>query len=180
MAQGAWKTLARVVARERGLFVGALILAGVALFHRHVLWVALIGLAVITLYKLGFTGFKTGAGLPGLGRHLLHEWVILTNLLGLLLGFALLSNHFEESKIPAVLPHYLPDGWKGAFVLLVMIFVLSGFLDNIAAARMIRTIATRAQSTRPSTFASLMIGECLCCCSAAGMPKITIATAAAT
>ena len=161
MAQGAWKTLARVVARERGLFVGALILAGVALefgvpvdfvlfgltlvgvalFHRHVLWVALTGLAVIVLYKIGFTGFKTGAGLPGFGRHLLHEWVILTNLLGLLLGFALLSNHFEESKIPAVLPHYLPDGWKGAFVLLVMIFVLSGFLDNIAAAIIGGTIA---------------------------------------
>jgi len=118
-----------------------LTLAGVALFHRHVLWVALIGLAVITLYKLGFTGFKTGPGVPGLGRHLLHEWVILTNLLGLLLGFALLSNHFEESKIPAVLPHYLPDGWKGAFVLLVMIFVLSGFLDNIAAAIIGGTIA---------------------------------------
>ena len=161
MAQGAWKGMARFIANERGLFVGALILggaalefgvpmdfvlfgltlAGVALFHRHVLWVALIGLAVITLYKLGFTGFKTGPGVPGLGRHLLHEWVILTNLLGLLLGFALLSNHFEESKIPAVLPHYLPDGWKGAFVLLVMIFVLSGFLDNIAAAIIGGTIA---------------------------------------
>jgi Na+/H+ antiporter NhaD/arsenite permease-like protein len=60
--------------------------------------------------------------------------VILTNLLGLLLGFALLSNHFEESKVPAVLPRYLPDDWKGGFVLLVMIFVLSSFLDNIAAA----------------------------------------------
>ena len=161
MARGTWKSVARIVAQERGLFVGALIiggaalelgvpmdfvlfgltLAGVALFHRHVLWVALIGLAVITLYKIGFTGFKTGAGIPGFGRHLLHEWVILTNLLGLLLGFALLSNHFEESKIPAVLPHFLPDGWKGAFVLLVMIFVLSSFLDNIAAAIIGGTIA---------------------------------------
>src|SRR5204862_18980 len=53
---------------------------------------------------------------------------------GLLLGFALLSNHFEESKIPAVLPRFLPDDWKGGFVLLIMIFVLSSFLDNIAAA----------------------------------------------
>ena len=151
----------RLLANERGLFVGALILgaavlefgvpvdfvlfgltlAGVALFHRHVLWVALIGVAVITLYKIGFTGFKAGPGLPGFGRHLLHEWVILTNLLGLLLGFALLSNHFEHSKIPAVLPHFLPDGWKGAFVLLVMIFVLSSFLDNIAAAIIGGTIA---------------------------------------
>jgi Na+/H+ antiporter NhaD/arsenite permease-like protein len=161
MAQDGFKALARVVAQDRGLFVGALIvggvalefgvpmdfvlfgltLAGVALFHRHVLWVALTGLAVITLYKVGFTGFKTGAGLPGLGRHLLHEWVILTNLLGLLLGFALLSNHFEKSKIPAILPRYLPDDWKGAFVLLAMIFVLSSFLDNIAAAIIGGTIA---------------------------------------
>jgi Na+/H+ antiporter NhaD/arsenite permease-like protein len=161
MAQSGLKAAVRLIGHERGLFVVALILggaalefgvpmdfvlfgltlAGVALFHRQVLWVALIGLGVITLYKLGFTGFKTGAGLAGFGRHLLHEWVILTNLLGLLLGFALLSNHFEESKIPAVLPHFLPDGWKGAFVLLVMIFVLSSFLDNIAAAIIGGTIA---------------------------------------
>jgi len=118
-----------------------LTLLGVALFHRHTLQVALTGLAVITLYKLGFTGFKTGAGLAGLGQHMLHEWVILTNLLGLLLGFALLSNHFEKSHIPAVLPRFLPDDWKGAFVLLVMIFVLSSFLDNIAAAMIGGTIA---------------------------------------
>jgi Na+/H+ antiporter NhaD/arsenite permease-like protein len=119
----------------------ALTLAGVALFHHHTLQVALTGLAVISLYKIGFTGFKEGAGLAGFGLHLLHEWVILTNLLGLLLGFALLSNHFEKSGIPAVLPHWLPDGWKGAFVLLVMIFVLSSFLDNIAAAIIGGTIA---------------------------------------
>jgi Na+/H+ antiporter NhaD/arsenite permease-like protein len=151
----------RLLARERGLFAGALIvgasaaamgvpidfvlfaltLAGVALFHHHTLQVALIGLAVITLYKLAFTGFNAGPGLAGLGAHLLHEWVILANLLGLLLGFALLSNHFEKSKIPAVLPHWLPDDWKGGFVLLLMIFVLSSFLDNIAAALIGGTIA---------------------------------------
>ena len=119
----------------------ALTLAGVALFHHHTLQVALIGLAVIVLYKLGFTGFKTGPGLAGLGQHLVHEWVILTNLLGLLLGFALLSNHFEESRVPAVLPRFLPDDWKGGFVLLLMIFVLSSFLDNIAAALIGGTIA---------------------------------------
>ncbi len=151
----------RWLARERGLFLGALLaaasaaslgvpvdfvlfaltLAGVALFHHHTLRVALTGLAVITLYKLGFAGFKGGPGLEGLGDHLLHEWVILANLLGLLLGFALLSNHFEKSRIPAVLPHWLPDDWKGAFVLLLMIFVLSSFLDNIAAAIIGGTVA---------------------------------------
>jgi Na+/H+ antiporter NhaD/arsenite permease-like protein len=151
----------RLLARERGLFAGALIvaaavaalgvpvdfvlfgltLAGVALFHHHTLPVALTGLTAITLYKLVFTGFKTGAGLGGLGLHLLHEWVILSNLLGLLLGFALLSKHFEESKVPAVLPRFLPDDWRGGFLLLVMIFVLSSFLDNIAAAIIGGTIA---------------------------------------
>src|SRR5579885_1783451 len=151
----------RLLARERGVFAGALIvgasasalgvpadfvlfaltLAGVALFHHHTLQVALVGLAVITLYKLGFTGFKDGPGIAGLGAHLAHEWVILSNLLGLLLGFALLSNHFERSGIPAALPRFLPDDWKGGFVLLVMIFVLSSFLDNIAAALIGGTVA---------------------------------------
>ena len=94
-----------------------------------------------TLYKLGFTGFKTGPGLDGLGAHFAHEWVILTNLLGLLLGFALLSKHFEDSLVPAALPRVLPDDWKGGFVLLALIFVLSAFLDNIAAALIGATIA---------------------------------------
>jgi Na+/H+ antiporter NhaD/arsenite permease-like protein len=119
----------------------ALTLVGVALFHRHTLVVALTGLVVITAYKMLFTGFKTGAGLAGLGLHLQHEWVILTNLLGLLLGFALLSQHFEDSHVPRELPRYLPNDWKGGFVLLVMIFVLSSFLDNIAAAMIGGTIA---------------------------------------
>ena len=116
-------------------------LLGVALFHHHTLRVALIGLSTIIVYKLLFTGFKTGAGIAGFGLHLAHEWVILTNLLGLLLGFAILSKHFEESRIPAWLPKFLPHDWKGGFVLLVMIFVLSSFLDNIAAAMIGGTIA---------------------------------------
>ena len=112
----------------------ALTLLGVALFHHHTLRVALTGLAVITLYKLGFTGFKTGAGVAGLAAHLAHEWVILSNLLCLLLGFALLSRHFEKTRVPAALPRFLPHDWKGCFALLVIVFVLSSFLDNIAAA----------------------------------------------
>ena len=113
----------------------------VGLFHHHTLFVGLAGLGTIIVYKLVFTGFKTGDGLPGLAAHFGHEWVILANLLGLLLGFALLSKHFEESRVPAVLPRFLPDDWKGGFVLLALIFVLSAFLDNIAAALIGGTIA---------------------------------------
>ena len=112
----------------------ALTLLGVALFHHHTLRVAVIGLAVITLYKLLFSSFAPGPGLAGLIAHLGHEWVIIANLFGLLLGFALLSKHFEDSRLPAILPRFLPDDWKGGFVMLVLVFVISSFLDNIAAA----------------------------------------------
>ncbi len=115
-------------------FLFALTLLGVMLFHGKTLYVGLTGLSVITLYKLAYTGFKTGDGAPGLLEHLSHEWVMLANLFCLLMGFALLSRHFEKSHVPVVLPKYLPNDWKGGFVLLVMVFVLSSFLDNIAAA----------------------------------------------
>lgn len=119
----------------------ALTLLGVALFHQHTLRVALTGLVVITLYKVVFTGFKTGTGLAGFGLHMTHEWVILANLFLLLMGFALLSRHFEESRIPDEMPALLPDDWKGGVALLVLVFVLSSFLDNIAAALIGGTVA---------------------------------------
>jgi len=119
----------------------ALTLLGVALFHHKTLQVALSGLAVIIVYKLVFTGFKHGNGLGGLGHHVAHEWVTLGNLFLLLMGFALLSRHFEESRIPDAMPALLPDDWKGGVVLLVLVFVLSSFLDNIAAALIGGTVA---------------------------------------
>ena len=76
------------------------------------------------LYKVAFAGFHEGAGLRGLVAHVAAEWVVLANLFGLLMGFALLSRHFEESHVPAKLPDYLPDDWRGAFLLLVIVFVL--------------------------------------------------------
>jgi Na+/H+ antiporter NhaD/arsenite permease-like protein len=111
-----------------------LTLLGVALFHHLTLQVALTGLGAIVAYKLVLTGFKFGPGLAGLALHMQHEWVILANLFLLLMGFALLSRHFETSKLPDVMPAVLPDDWKGAFALLAIVFVLSSFLDNIAAA----------------------------------------------
>ncbi|MGZ5037190.1 MAG: citrate transporter [Usitatibacter sp.] len=119
----------------------ALVLAGIALLQRHTLQVALIGLAAVTAYKLAWTGFAQGPGIAGLAGLLAHEWVILANLFALLMGFALLSKHFEDSNVPIELPKILPDDWKGGFMLLAMVFVLSSFLDNIAAALIGGTMA---------------------------------------
>jgi Na+/H+ antiporter NhaD/arsenite permease-like protein len=119
----------------------ALTLAGVALLHRHTLPIAVGGMLVITVFKVAFSPFAEGPGVAGWIAHLGHEWVLITNLFGLLLGFALLSKHFEASRVPQWLPKLLPDDWKGGLVLLFMIFVLSSFLDNIAAALIGGTIA---------------------------------------
>ncbi len=89
-------------------------LLGVALFHHYVLQVALTGLATIATYKILFTGFKTGAGIAGFGVHMAHEWVLLANLLGLLVGFALLARHFEDSGVPEVLAETVARGLAGA------------------------------------------------------------------
>ena len=112
----------------------ALTLLGVALFHNQTFYVALTGVVSVALYKMVFTGFKTGAGVAGFAGHLGHEWVTLANLFCLLMGFAILARHFEKSHVPVILPKFLPGDWKGAFVLLAMVWVISSFLDNIAAA----------------------------------------------
>ena len=111
-----------------------LTLIGVALFHHHAMRIALGGFVAIAVYKIAVSGFKTGPGFPGFISHLGHEWVILANLLCLLTGFALLSSHFEKSRVPELLPKFLPDNWKGGFALLGVVWVLSSFLDNIAGA----------------------------------------------
>lgn len=121
-----------------------LILLGVALFHKQTFWVAVIGLSILLTFKLAYdNGFHLQEHIFGTNpiREQLSdkdlrqgEWGIILNLAGLLLGFAILSKIFEESGISDVLPRFLPDDWKGPFMLLVIVFILSSFLDNIAAA----------------------------------------------
>ena len=127
------------------------ILLGVALLHKQTFWVAVIGLSVLLTFKLifdpGFHLFEHFFGTTPFGEQIMDkelrqgEWGIILNLLGLLLGFAVLSRIFEESKVPDILPRYLPDDWKGPFLLLIFVFILSSFLDNIAAALIGGTIA---------------------------------------
>lgn len=109
-------------------------LAGVAAMHRRALTIALVGLAAVIAYQALVSGFPTGSGAAALGRHIAHEWVTFANLLLLLVGFEVLSNQFEQSNLPDHLPNLLPDDWTGGLALLAIVFVMSAFLDNIAAA----------------------------------------------
>jgi Na+/H+ antiporter NhaD/arsenite permease-like protein len=115
-----------------GLF--ALTLLALAIFHEHPLTVSLGGLLAITLLDTLYFRFP-------LGSHLIREAPLLLNLLGLLTGFAILAGHFQDSRLPLLMPRWLPDDWKGPFVLLIMVFFLSAFLDNIAAALIGGTVA---------------------------------------
>ncbi len=58
--------------------------------------------------------------------------------------------------------------------------MLAMTFDRIAATRIANTMMTRAHSTRMPGGVSFMIGEYRCCCIAAGMPKMNIATDTAT
>jgi Na+/H+ antiporter NhaD/arsenite permease-like protein len=121
-----------------------LILLGVALLHKQTFWVAVTGLAVLLIFKFvfdpGFNFLEHVFGQNSIHDQLMNkglrqgEWGIILNLLGLLLGFAILAKIFEESGIPEDLPKYLPNDWRGPFILLVFVCFISSFLDNIAAA----------------------------------------------
>ena len=122
----------------------ALTLISVAIFHKQTFWVAIIGLSSILTFKFIFDPefqlIEHFLGKNSFIEQLLDkemregEWSTILNLTGLLLGFSLLAKIFEESKVPDIIPKYLPNDWKGPLVLLVLVFILSSFLDNIAAA----------------------------------------------
>lgn len=126
-------------------YLFGLTLAGVALLHRQALWVSLAGLAAILAFK-----FVSPGGAALLGTHFAHEWVLLTNLFLLLLGFAVLANQFELSNAPEAIPGLLPQGWTGGLCLLALIFLLSIFLDNIAGAVIGGVVARHAYREKVS------------------------------
>ncbi|MFA5972613.1 MAG: SLC13 family permease [Lentimicrobiaceae bacterium] len=122
-------------------FLFALTLVGVAVFHHKTMYVALIGLVSLVLLKYIFLpDFSFIGHITGNAEHE-GEWRTLLNLGGLLFGFGILAKIFEESGVPDKLPAILPSDWKGGFALLMLIFVLSSFLDNIAAAMIGGTVA---------------------------------------
>lgn len=108
-----------------GLFAATLL--GIARYHKYALKIAVTGMCLVLSTRLLLTDFH-------LGHHLAHEWQGLLNLGGLLVGFALLANFFERSNLAEKLTEVLPGGRLGAFLLLVLIALMSSVLDNIAAA----------------------------------------------
>ena len=115
-------------------YLFGLMLTGIALLHKRAGLVAIAGLALILAFQALVSGFPTGHGAAALGRHIAHEWSTIANLFLLLVGFELLANQFEQSNLPDHLPTLLPDDWTGGLALLAIVFVMSAFLDNIAAA----------------------------------------------
>ncbi len=121
------------------IIIFALILVGVAIFYNNTMQVAVIGLLALCFYKYEFVdGFSVIQRLFGYtndqGEAVKGSWNTYLNLALMLPGFSILANIFEESKFPSVLPRYLPSGSLGGMVLLIFVFCLSTFLDNIAAA----------------------------------------------
>ncbi|MGC4098613.1 MAG: hypothetical protein QM706_15990 [Nitrospira sp.] len=108
------------------IIFGVLVL-GIAVFHHRTFEVAAVGTVILFLYKVLATDFH-------ILDHLAHESRLLLNLFGLLLGFVILSRHFEASQLPEWLPQYLPKDWTGGLALLAIVAIISTFLDNIAAA----------------------------------------------
>jgi Na+/H+ antiporter NhaD/arsenite permease-like protein len=119
------------------------LLLGIAIFHERTLEVAIVGTTLILIYKVVWSQL-------GILDHLAHESHLLINLFGLLLGFALLSKHFEESRVPEWLSHRLPKGWTGGLCLLAIVAGISTFLDNIAGAMIGGVIARRMYRQRVS------------------------------
>lgn len=128
------------------MIIFAIMLVGVAIFYTKTRQVAVTGLMVLCLFKYEFTdGFSVITKLFGYtnedGEFIKGSWSTYLNLALMLPGFAVLAKVFEDSKFPDILPRFLPSGVLGCMLLLFMIFCLSTFLDNIAAAMIGCTIA---------------------------------------
>jgi len=127
-------------------------LVGVALFARRSLEIAAAGLVAIVVARLAGGGVDWLALVQG-------QWSKLANLFGLLVGFALVADHFEHSRLPDRLPRLLPRGALGCFVLLALIWLMSGVLDNIAAALIGVVAASRLFSRlHPGYVAGIVAG----------------------
>lgn len=115
-------------------------LAGIAFFHKKSTHIALGGMIIVLLYAKFVNQVDLTNHFIGTESHE-GEWRVLLNLFGLLTGFSLLAAYFEQSELPQFISTKLSLQWYGHLNLLVLVFILSSFLDNIAAAMIGGSIA---------------------------------------
>ena len=81
-------------------FIFAATLIAIGIFHRHTLPAAASGLLAVVVYRLVLLG---GAEwLRWIGSVAAHEWSTLANIVLVLLGFAVMANHFERNRSRAL------------------------------------------------------------------------------
>ena len=109
----------------------AITLMSVCIFQRYTMRLALFGLISLVVFK-GWSEVWVVAKL---------QWVGFVNLFLILTGFPLLTGYFQRSRLSQWASAALPPGRLGGFSLLLIIFVWSSVIDNVAAALIGGTMA---------------------------------------
>lgn len=121
------------------IVIFALTLVAVAIFYKRTTDAAIIGTAILVIFKLVAAPDFTLMTLKS--PQYITTYLDLINLTGMLLGFGILADNFAKSNLPSKIPLFLPNNVFGAVSLLGIVFVTSSFLDNIASAMIGCTIA---------------------------------------
>ncbi|HNQ12851.1 MAG TPA: SLC13 family permease, partial [Bacteroidia bacterium] len=115
-------------------------LLGIVLNHKKAIYIGLTGMIAVLLYSKFISNVNLTEHFIG-NEHHEGEWRIMLNLFGLLTGFSILAAYFEKSELPQYISTRLSHKWYGHLTLLIIVFILSSFLDNIAAAMIGGSIA---------------------------------------
>lgn len=114
------------------IIIFAATLVGIGIFYKNTTDIAIIGATSMIAFKIMVIPDFTIETLSS--PEYIDQYINLINLAGLLLGFNILADLFLKSNVPYKIPKILPNNYWSGFILLCLIFVLSSFLDNIAAA----------------------------------------------
>lgn len=136
------------VGTQFAVFIAMLL--GLVLFHHHKTWVVGAGFTVMSVVFVMHGGPAHWA--YHFAEH--HRSHLLYNLAGLLPAFALIAFYFEHSGASHGLARVLRHDWQ----LLCVIFLLSIFLDNIAAAMIGGTIVLARYGRPENAPFSLLVG----------------------
>ena len=143
--------------------VFVLTLVVLTVFHKEKLWVVGWSFIILSCIYVIVHGGDSGAWLRHFSQH--DEYHLLYNLALLLPGFALLAYYFEHSGFDALLAQQINTDAK----LLIIVCILSSFLDNIAAA-MIGGVLVRARYGKANVPFVMLVGV-ICASNLGGAPS---------